>query len=93
VELDPTAVPVGPAFQSVYAGAPDISLHVDDRVHPNPKGTLLAAVVFYVVIFGDLPEIIEVGDESIRLDEKEKALFRNGVLIALGESSNRKQAR
>lgn len=82
--LGATVVPVGVAFHGVYSALPDVELHAQDRVHPGPKGTLLAAVVFYAVIFGDLPEILPAANPGINLDDAEKTLFRKSVRSGLG---------
>ncbi len=48
-------VPVGLAFERALAQQPDIVLHTEDKIHPSPLGTYLAANVFYAALYGRSP--------------------------------------
>lgn len=76
-ELNARVVPVGPAFQEVYNAVPGITLHADDRVHPGAKGSVLAAMIFYTVIFGEPPVTLEI--EGVPLTKAEAAAFRKSA--------------
>jgi hypothetical protein len=83
--LDAVVVPVGAAFQRAYAAMPDATLHAPDGIHPGRLGTWLAAYVFYVTLFGDLPERTECGDRwSCPPDEMDR-LFRRAAVEAVRE--------
>jgi hypothetical protein len=49
-ELGAQVAPVGPAWQAALRLNPKIPLYRDDRRHPAPTGTYLAACVFYAVL-------------------------------------------
>ncbi len=51
-DLDAELAPVGQAFTLAAAEAPAIKLRRADGIHPTPKGTYLAACVFYRVLTG-----------------------------------------
>lgn len=48
--------PVGPAWASALKENPNRQLHTDDRSHPSPAGSYLAACVFYAALFHANPE-------------------------------------
>jgi len=48
-------VPVGSAWEKALFYEPDIGLHSFDGYHPGPKGTYLAACVFYAYIYDRNP--------------------------------------
>ncbi len=49
-------VKVGEAFRLVKKERPALALQVDDKSHPSPAGTYLAACMFYVALSGkDVP--------------------------------------
>jgi hypothetical protein len=54
-ELGIRVVPVGLAFHQALEGNPDLSLHIDDGLHPTLEGTYLAAAVFYAVLWQRSP--------------------------------------
>ena len=66
-EIDALVVPVGPAWRSVIARHGDIALYTDDGSHPTAAGSYLAACVFLVSLFGEVPRGYAVSD-SLRLD-------------------------
>ncbi|WDE07496.1 hypothetical protein SG34_011775 [Thalassomonas viridans] len=49
-------VPVAQAWQRLSQTAPEMMLHLPDKIHPSLQGTYLSALVFYQAIFGELPE-------------------------------------
>lgn len=55
-ELGADVAPVGPAWAAALAERPDLALYDSDGSHPGPKGTYLAALVFFAKIFHRSPE-------------------------------------
>ncbi|MCG8469519.1 MAG: hypothetical protein MJB57_15155 [Gemmatimonadetes bacterium] len=55
-ELGATVAPVGVAWTEALAEDPDLELHHEDRSHPGPLGSYLAASVFYATLYGATPE-------------------------------------
>lgn len=47
--------PVGEAFRDVYISHPEIGLYDQDRSHPSPAGSYLAALCHYGALFGVSP--------------------------------------
>jgi len=68
-ELHVPVAPVGLAWQSALAADGQLVLHTEDRSHPNPAGSYLAACVFHATLFGSgpegLPGRIESGGEML----------------------------
>ena len=54
-ELGAGVAPVGEAWAAAFAADPALVLHTDDRSHPNPSGSYLAACVFYATFFAASP--------------------------------------
>ena len=79
VDLNARVVPVGTAFESVFAKMPEIVLHDADDVHPNKKGTFLAAYLFYAAIFGDSPKDLGLEELGIDLKKTEEDIFRRSA--------------
>ncbi|MHC5063944.1 MAG: sulfatase-like hydrolase/transferase [Planctomycetota bacterium] len=52
-DLDCRIAPVGEVWQVALAEQPTKPLHHEDRSHPNPRGSFLAACVLYVSLFGE----------------------------------------
>jgi hypothetical protein len=52
--------PVGLAWAAAMAAQSGLVLHVEDRSHPNPLGSYLAACVFFAVLTGRSPEGLPV---------------------------------
>ncbi len=48
--------PVGMAFKYMKENYPKINLYTEDKSHPSPEGTYLAACVFYAAILKNTPE-------------------------------------
>lgn len=55
-QLKAQVAPVGPAWESALANNKALTLHAQDKKHPNKTGTYLAACVFYATIYGKSPE-------------------------------------
>jgi hypothetical protein len=68
-ELGAGIAPVGIAWKMALAAEPSFALHSQDRSHPNPTGTYLAACVFYATLLDaspvGLPGKIEHGDKVL----------------------------
>lgn len=54
-ELNAIVAPVGLAWESALKQDSQLALHQDDKSHPTPRGSYLAACVFYATIFGKTP--------------------------------------
>ena len=54
-ELGARVAPVGIAWQRAREMDPGLVLHHEDRSHPGPTGTYLAALVFYATLFDASP--------------------------------------
>lgn len=69
-ELNAPVAPVGLAWEAALKQRKDLRLHANDGSHPTPKGTYLAACVFYAVIFDEsphgLPAVVTQGDGDDR---------------------------
>jgi len=81
-------VPVGPAFQKIFDRIPKMKLHASDTVHPNLEGTLLAAYVFYMMIFGNIDEQLKIQEPGIELTTKEETAFHAAVAEAIQQIYN-----
>jgi hypothetical protein len=81
-ELGATVARVGPAWERVLDERPSIKLHMEDRSHPTPAGTYLAACVFYATLLNDSPvglparlqlangKVLEVAPEDAKVLQK-----------------------
>ncbi|MGE3246985.1 MAG: hypothetical protein AB7F96_19190 [Beijerinckiaceae bacterium] len=49
-------IPAGLAFARALSKRPELSLHVDDKRHPNLNGTYLAGCTVYACLFGKSPQ-------------------------------------
>lgn len=54
-ELNAMVAPVGIAWKKALAVDPNLVLHQADKSHPNPKGSYLAACVFYATLLDRSP--------------------------------------
>lgn len=54
-ELDASVAPVGIAWAKALTEDPSLVLHYEDRSHPEPMGTYLAALVFYATLYDASP--------------------------------------
>lgn len=55
-ELGALLAPVGLAWQRALKEKPGLRLYHEDKLHPSPAGTYMAACVFYGVLYGKSPE-------------------------------------
>ena len=84
-ELEATIVPVGAAFQKTCAAMPDATLRAADGIHPGEMGTWLAAYVFHLSLFGELPERTACGDRWTCPPDDMDRLFRRAAAEAVRE--------
>ena len=82
-KIGATVAPVGIAWQKALKSDPELALHTEDRSHPTPPGTYLAASVFYATICRDSPigltgKITTDGVETLHLPE-DKAHFLQSI--------------
>jgi hypothetical protein len=75
-QLGARIAPVGIAFQKALKGKSALSLHAADRVHPNAKGSYLAACVFYATLCGLSPESLPPYSGKLELDREEEKYLR-----------------
>jgi hypothetical protein len=54
-ELNAAVAPVGIAWQKARAANPELQLYQNDKSHPTPAGSYLAACVFYATLFDKSP--------------------------------------
>ena len=54
-EIGARVAPVGLAWEAALAANPSLALHTEDKSHPAPLGSYLAACVFYATFFGTSP--------------------------------------
>ena len=54
-ELNAQVAPVGVAWKKALAADPKLVLHQPDKSHPSPKGSYLAACVFYATLLDKSP--------------------------------------
>lgn len=55
LRLGAKVAPVGPAWQRAREADPDMVLYSQDRYHPSPAGSYLAACVLYAALTGEEP--------------------------------------
>jgi hypothetical protein len=53
--MNAVVAPVGMAWKKALAADPKLVLHQADKSHPNPKGSYLAACVFYATLLDKSP--------------------------------------
>jgi hypothetical protein len=83
-ELNAILVPAGLAWQHALKEKPEFELHVADKSHPSPRGSYLAACVFYAVLFEKSPEGLPGLIRGISLDTSGKAVAETeNVLVNL----------
>ena len=75
--------PVGMAWKKAFSEDPDLTLHIDDKSHPHPAGSYLAACVFYSTFYNTSPEgltgNIAVDDRQIIDLSEDRARFLQSV--------------
>ena len=67
--------PVGESFFKATKECPEIELYNADRSHPSQKGSALAAITHYYILFGEYPSNLN----SLGLSEEERKAFFNAV--------------
>ncbi|HMV47455.1 MAG TPA: SGNH/GDSL hydrolase family protein [Blastocatellia bacterium] len=85
-ELNASVAPVGLAWQAALKARPDLALHVEDKSHPNPAGSYLAACVFYAVLYGQSPEGLAEGVTGALVDSSGKPGDTVGELVKLSRA-------
>ena len=63
-------IPVGDAFKKIQKNHPEFNLFMDDKKHPSPNATYLAACVFYAMISGESPINLPRRFEGENIDGK-----------------------
>ncbi|MHC4984485.1 MAG: hypothetical protein ACYTF6_15125, partial [Planctomycetota bacterium] len=83
-ELGVAVAPVGAAWQNALVGPLNLDFHHDDKSHPKPAGTYLAACVFYAALTGQSPEGLpaRVAVEDTRNPDNEIVLADLGEVLA-----------
>ena len=98
-ELNALVARVGPAWERVLEQRPDLKLHAEDRSHPTPTGTYLAACVFYAALAGDSPEglpdsVTTANGKTITLDPADaRALQRAAAAVGGQRATERTRSR
>ncbi len=54
-EIGARVAPVGLAWEAMLIADPSLALYEEDKSHPTPLGSYLAACVFYATFFGESP--------------------------------------
>ncbi len=54
-DIGARVAPVGLAWEAALIADPSLALHTEDKSHPTPLGSYLAACVFYATFFGESP--------------------------------------
>jgi hypothetical protein len=81
-EIGAKIAPVGLAWENALKADNKLLLHTEDKSHPNPKGSYLAACVFYSTFYDASPEgltgeIVIDGENRIHLTDKEAGFFQS----------------
>ena len=92
LEMGAMIAPVGLAWQRVIREDAEVKLHTNDRSHPTPAGSYLAACVFYHTLLGEppapLPAKIQTGKVTIDLPpEQALVLQRAAAAVSAGTAS------
>jgi hypothetical protein len=93
-EINVLVARVGPAWERVLEQRPGLRLHTDDRVHPTPAGTYLAACVFYATITGDSPEglpatVTTANGKTISIDPSDATVLQRAAASVSQQSAAR----
>ncbi|MEO6727037.1 MAG: SGNH/GDSL hydrolase family protein [Blastocatellia bacterium] len=83
-ELHAIIAPVGIAWESALNTKPQLALHIEDKSHPTPMGSYLAACVLYATIYGKSPEGLPSQITGIQIDHTGR--------IITGQDENKGQA-
>jgi hypothetical protein len=93
-ELNAIVARAGPAWERVLEQRPDLKLHMEDRSHPTPAGTYLAACVFYATITGDSPDglpasVTTANGKTITLDPADAKVLQRAAAAASANQRER----
>jgi len=80
---DGAVAPVGMAWKYVRDNYPEINLYTEDKSHPSPQGTYLAACVFYASIFKESPE---GASYTYGLPQSEAAILQQAASVVVFRS-------
>lgn len=83
-EINARVAPVGPAWQRAMTSNPGLSLHTEDRSHPNLLGSYLTACVFYTTLFGESPAGLS---HQFRLLDGVTAVIDNDKAVLLQQTA------
>jgi hypothetical protein len=83
-ELNALVARVGPAWERMLEQRPGLKLHMEDRSHPTPAGTYLAACVFYATLTGDSPQglpatVTTANGKTITVDPADAKLLQRAA--------------
>jgi hypothetical protein len=67
-DLGALIAPIGFAWQAAQKRDPKTALYQDDRSHPRPEGTYLAALALYATCFGAVPQDLPRRVTGARID-------------------------
>ena len=84
-ELNAIAAPAGIAWQTALKARPDFALHIEDKSHPNPAGSYLAACVFYATLYGQSPDGLPARITGTIVDHTGKVSDAQGELVNLSK--------
>ncbi|MBN2007061.1 MAG: SGNH/GDSL hydrolase family protein [Anaerolineae bacterium] len=82
-EIGARVAPVGLAWEAALAADPSLALYTEDKSHPTPLGSYLAACVFYATFFGEssvgLPAKLTTagGEVLVEIPEAQARLFQS----------------
>jgi hypothetical protein len=95
-ELNAQVAPVGVAWKKALAANPNLVLHQPDKSHPNPKGSYLAACVFYATLLDKSPvglpsELRKGARPLVRVAADEAAAFQKIAWQTVQEAKQRRR--
>jgi hypothetical protein len=83
-ELQAQVAPVGIAWAKAFKEDPKLTLHTEDRSHPNAAGSYMAACVLYATLFKKSPENLAgnllgqaIKDDGSLSDERVELIYLN----------------
>lgn len=88
VAAEAVLLPAGRAWWAAWQLQPGPALYSSDGFHPDPTGTLLAALVVYAGLSGQLPQQLpdelRVGNTRLRIDDDLERVLLQAARTALG---------
>ncbi len=84
-ELKAAVAPVGIAWERALKGNERMTLHSEDKSHPAPAGSYLAACVIFATIYGKSPEGLSAQITGAVIDNAGKVSDGQGDLIKLSK--------